>query len=266
VIVTCPSCSSKYRVRDEAVPPTGAELQCPTCNAHFVAHPPKVDVDQLTSALDKVTRSRDAAESRAQDLERQLAAASDSQRTLQDQASTMRSAAAEAAETQRRLTDEVARLRAAAADTAELVQTKAQLFEAQKKQKASSAELEVANSLITTLQGEVNTLRAQAANPPALAQAQQKLSTLQAEVESLKSRLLAAEAEAERARNAPPPPSRVPPELAGLIGAVGPMLWGLDQALTYLEQFADGEPTLAGHVKQLRLLQKVLMRLGDAAK
>jgi hypothetical protein len=73
-------------------------------------------------------------------------------------------------------------------------------------------------------------------------------------------------ARARAASSSSSPPTGLAPELAGLVGAVTPMLWGLEQALGYLEQFADGEPTLASHVRQMRLLQKVLTRLGDATK
>jgi predicted Zn finger-like uncharacterized protein len=259
VIVTCPSCSSKYRVRDEAVPPEGAELQCPTCNAHFVAHPPKVNADQLASALEKVTRARDVAEARVQELEGQLAAGADAHRRLQDEVTRLRAAALDAADTHRRLTDEVARLRATAADSAELVQVKQTLFEAQKKQKATAAEVDVANSLISTLQTEVNSLRAQAAKSAGLTQVTQRATALQAELDVVRGQL----EEAQRAQRGS---SSMSPELAGLTGAVTPMLWGLEQALVYLEQFAGTEPTLAGHVKQLRLLQKVLTRLAEASK
>jgi predicted Zn finger-like uncharacterized protein len=259
VIVTCPSCSSKYRVRDEAVPPQGAELQCPTCNAHFVAHPPKVDVEQISAALDKVTRAREAAEARVQELESQLAAGADAHRRLQDEVARLRTAALDAADAQRRLTDDVARLRASAADSAELVQVKQQLFEAQKKQRAAAAEVDVANSLIATLQTEVNTLRAQATKSVGLTQTAHRATALQAELEAVRAQL----DEALRMQGAAP---AISPELTGLINAAAPMLWGLDQALAYLEQFAGTEPTLAGHVKQLRLLQKVLTRLADAAK
>jgi hypothetical protein len=41
------------------------------------------------------------------------------------------------------------------------------------------------------------------------------------------------------------------------------MLWGLEQSLGYLEQYAANEATLAGHVRQLHLLEKVLKRLVD---
>ena len=259
MIVTCPSCASKYRVRDEAVPPEGAELQCPTCNAHFVAHPPKVDADQLAGALEKVTRARDVAEARVQELGGQLAAGADAHRRLQDEVTRLRAGAIDAADAQRRLTDEVARLRATTVDGAELALAKQQLFEAQKKQKTTAAEVDVANSLIATLQTEVNSLRAQSAKSAGLTQVTQRATALQAELDLVRSQL-------EEAQRAPRTSSPVSPELSGLIGAVSPMLWGLEQALVYLEQFAGTEPTLAGHVKQLRLLQKVLTRLAEAAK
>jgi predicted Zn finger-like uncharacterized protein len=242
VIVTCPSCASKYRVRDEAVPPGGAELQCPSCHSMFLAHPPKADVEQVAGALEKATRARESAEQRAQELERQLTVA---------------------AETNRRLTDDLARSRAAAADGAEVVVVKQQLFEAQKKQKASAAEVEVANSLIATLQGEVNVLRTSAQHA---SQATQKVSSLNAEIARLRVQVDELQAKLEASTSSSPPTAGASPELQGLIGAVGPMLWGLEQALGYLEQFAANEATLASHVKQLQLLQKVLARLVAAAK
>ncbi len=294
MIVTCPTCNSKYRVRDEAVPPEGAELQCPSCSALFVAHPPRVDTEQVTAALETVTRARDVAEQRLADVERRLGDAErrsveaerrladaerrsvDAERRLTDaerrsaesdrrlvdterrgadaerRSADLERQLATAVEQARRLTDDLAHARGEAADGAAARQA---LFEAQKKQKTTAAELDVANALIGTLQSEVNGLRS-AANPAALTQASQKVTTLQAE-------LAQARDELERLRRAPAS-SGTPPELAGLIAAVGPMLWGLEQALVYLEQFSGSEPVLAGHVKQLRLLQKVLTRLAES--
>jgi predicted Zn finger-like uncharacterized protein len=40
MIVTCPGCASKYRVRNEAVPPDGARMRCPKCETLFLAKPP----------------------------------------------------------------------------------------------------------------------------------------------------------------------------------------------------------------------------------
>jgi hypothetical protein len=56
-------------------------------------------------------------------------------------------------------------------------------------------------------------------------------------------------------------PPALPPQQLALIGAVSPMLWGLEQAIRYLEPFAAGEPEMAGHLRQLQLLQGVLKRL-----
>jgi predicted Zn finger-like uncharacterized protein len=40
MIVTCPGCSSKYRVRNEVVPQEGARMRCPKCETLFLAKPP----------------------------------------------------------------------------------------------------------------------------------------------------------------------------------------------------------------------------------
>jgi predicted Zn finger-like uncharacterized protein len=40
MIVTCPGCSSKYRVRNETVPAEGARMRCPKCETLFLAKPP----------------------------------------------------------------------------------------------------------------------------------------------------------------------------------------------------------------------------------
>lgn len=40
MIVTCPRCSAKYRVRNESVPEEGARLRCPSCDALFLAKLP----------------------------------------------------------------------------------------------------------------------------------------------------------------------------------------------------------------------------------
>ena len=40
MIVTCPGCTSKYRVRNDAVPSEGARMRCPKCSTLFLAKPP----------------------------------------------------------------------------------------------------------------------------------------------------------------------------------------------------------------------------------
>lgn len=38
MIVSCPSCSSRYRIRDEKVSDRGARITCPSCTHKFVVH------------------------------------------------------------------------------------------------------------------------------------------------------------------------------------------------------------------------------------
>ncbi|MDP2344828.1 MAG: zinc-ribbon domain-containing protein [Deltaproteobacteria bacterium] len=254
MIVTCPSCSSKYRVRDEAVPVEGAELQCPTCSAVFMAHAPKVDVGSVTVALERMTRARDAAEVRVAELERALATApsvngDDAAHLARAREEMARAEArASAAEsTNRRLTDELAKARLVAGDQSELLSVKQALFDAQRKHRTNAAELDVANALVASLQADISVLRAN--NPAAQSEASKKIAILQVEIENLR----AEQSMTEVSTSSP----------SGLIAAVGPMLWGLEQSISYLEQFAGNEATLAGHVKQLRLLQKVLARLSE---
>jgi predicted Zn finger-like uncharacterized protein len=40
MIVTCPGCSSKYRVKNDSVPADGAKMKCPKCDTMFLAKPP----------------------------------------------------------------------------------------------------------------------------------------------------------------------------------------------------------------------------------
>lgn len=261
MIVTCPTCSSKYRVRDEAVPPEGAELQCPSCNAVFLAHPPIKEANGAAVALEKMTRARDAAELRVLELEKELALVKTATDELVHVAegkdvdiarAEARAAAAEASV--RRLTDEVARSRAAG-DAAELLSVKTQLFEAQRRQKQVSADLEVANTLIASLQADVTVLRAVGRGSAAQADSAKQIAALQSELESLRAQLT---------REVPASSSGAPSSATmSMIAAIGPMLWGLDNSISYLEQFAGSEATLAGHVRQLRLLQKVLQRLAE---
>ena len=40
MIVTCPGCTSKYRVNNDAVAPEGSRMRCPKCETLFLAKPP----------------------------------------------------------------------------------------------------------------------------------------------------------------------------------------------------------------------------------
>lgn len=216
-------------------------------------------------------RQKEHAEQRLHDLEsslqRTLAAKDELSRRLQekDVDNARVEARAIAAEgSVNRLTDELRRHQQKAAlgagDGAELLTVKNQLLESQRRERTMSAELEVANGLVSNLQIEMNALRARAPSQ-SFGKPQEISPMAQLRIDGLTTDLLAVRqqlADINRGSS-----SSVSPAIRSLIAAVGPMLWGLDQSVGYLEQFAANEATLAGHVKQLRLLQKVLQRLVD---
>ena len=39
MIVQCPSCASRYRIRDSNIPPSGGKIRCPSCSHSFVVYP-----------------------------------------------------------------------------------------------------------------------------------------------------------------------------------------------------------------------------------
>lgn len=39
MIVQCPACSSRYRIRDDNIPPTGGKIRCPSCGHSFIVYP-----------------------------------------------------------------------------------------------------------------------------------------------------------------------------------------------------------------------------------
>ncbi|MDP2342805.1 MAG: serine/threonine-protein kinase [Deltaproteobacteria bacterium] len=51
---------------------------------------------------------------------------------------------------------------------------------------------------------------------------------------------------------------------AGLISAVGPLLWGLEQAIAHIASLAPAEATLGNHLRQLQILHAVLKRLVES--
>jgi predicted Zn finger-like uncharacterized protein len=260
VIVTCPSCTSKYRVKDDAVPAGGAELECPSCKTVFVAYPPKRPVVETTTerqipGIDPVERSKELEAA----LTSMTAAREELMRRLRDKDVEVARAMARATAAEgsaARLTEELSRAQGSAGDGAELLSVKQHLLDAQRRERTLSAELEVANSLIASLKAEVSVLKG-GDTSSAQQQAAKKIESLQADVERLREQLMA---KAETMTS-----STTSPSMRSLIGAIGPMLWGLEQSIGYLEQFAGNEATLASHVKQLHLLEKVLKRLVDEA-
>lgn len=72
MIVTCPSCAAKYRVRDEVVPNEGAELRCPKCEACFAAFPPKHSEDDVREALERVGQMKGLVEKSREEYRAEL--------------------------------------------------------------------------------------------------------------------------------------------------------------------------------------------------
>lgn len=308
MIVTCPGCSSKYRVRDEAVPAGGAELKCPSCGAVFVAHPPRHSEEEIAGALERVTKARDAAEARvsalegekqaieqqlveykrhgqemagrAQQLEAQIlvlqselgAAGAAQQAALQPleaEVARLRGELARAVEQAQgataaelraaKLAEELAKIQAAAAAQApELKRLADELLGAQKTAGRLYTELDQEKSHVARLQAELAAAQSRPAGDGA------QVEQLRTEVQTLREELARASASSATAKatNGSAPPA----DLVTLVAAVGPMLWGLEQSITYLEPYGASEPTLASHVRQLQLLQAVLKRLASAAQ
>ncbi len=288
MIVTCPGCGSKYRVRDEAVPQGGAELKCPSCGAVFVAHPPRHSEEEIATAVDRITKAKDVAEARVAELERAVADAErraleaeahvqqieaqmivmrselqgvqtdaraqlqpleDEVQRLRDEIArlSVRASAAQDAELRvLQMTEEVARLRTAANHAPEVDRLKEELLSAQKTTGRLYTDLEVEKQNVSRLEADLQQLRDKPAGDGLQDEVQRLRDELQRSAQSL-------------AASSP----GVPSDLISLVSAVGPMLWGLEQAIKYLEPFGANEAALAGHVKQLQLLEKVLQRLAQ---
>ncbi len=310
MIVTCPGCNSKYRVRDEAVPAAGAELKCPSCASVFVAHPPKHSKAEIETAIEKVHKVKESiderasqldsaqrdfdrrgqeverreqlAQQRAQDAERrvvevqarltivdtsvfvlkgELATAKEDARAaavefarMKDDVTraNMRAAGAGAAENRvLALTEELARAKAAVISAPEIVRLKDELTGAKASAQAMRDELEKAHH-------NVQALRAELTRASRLHGDDGRVVQLEADIARLRHQL-------QNQGTVPPGPA-MSPTLASLVAAVAPMLWGLDQAMRYLEPFAASEAALAGHLKQLQLLHGVLTRLTQEAR
>ncbi|MCA9563255.1 MAG: zinc-ribbon domain-containing protein, partial [Myxococcales bacterium] len=51
MIVECPECTSRYRVREEKLPAGGGNIQCPGCGAVFPAQAAKGSENDLVADL-----------------------------------------------------------------------------------------------------------------------------------------------------------------------------------------------------------------------
>lgn len=230
MIVTCPSCTAKYRVRDDAVPAEGAQLRCPECATMFLAHRPAQHDRELTDAIDRLTKQNHEAETRVRDLEKRLR---DVNAEAERQKAEFRRLNEEAGHAlslrDRELADLRAELARRTSDRAELDELKEALINAQKVSGRLTTELDTQRGVIAHLQEELVRAR-----------------------------------QAQASTQGPTGGAAVDEQVLSLIEAVTPLLWGLDQAVRYLEPFAQREPALAGHVRHLQLLAGVLKRLSDA--
>ncbi len=54
MIVQCPACSSRYRIRDDNIPPSGGKIRCPSCGHSFVVYPANATgAEDSTSVTDR---------------------------------------------------------------------------------------------------------------------------------------------------------------------------------------------------------------------
>ena len=288
MIVTCPGCGSKYRVRDEAVPPGGAELKCPSCGAVFVAHPPKHSDEEIASALERITKAKDLAEKKLLEAD---AASVDSDRRLNDAERRAREAEARVQQLEAQLIVLRSELQGMQVDArsqfAPLESELARLRDENARLMVRANGAQDAEMRLLGLTEDLARARAAANHAPEverlndeLFSAQKTTGRLYTDLEEAKNSVQRLEAELARAKNGGAssgevqrlrdelaraaqmtPGGGIPGNLGALVSAVGPMLWGLEQAIRYLEPFGANEAALAAHVKQLQLLEKVLQRI-----
>ncbi len=256
MIVTCPSCNAKYRVRDDAVPHGGAQLKCPECSTMFLAHRPAHDDRELTSAIDRLTKQNHEAEGRIHDLEKRVKdVGSDAERQKAEFRRLNEEAGRALAVRDREIADLKQELARGSGQLVEISALKDALIHAQQTSARLTSELDSQRGVIAHLQEELQ--RARQSGGAVGRGPSGDTAALEQTVQQLRSQLDDALQKVHRA--APDGP------LLALIGAVSPMLWGLDQAIRYLEPFSANEPTLAAHLRQLQLLAGVLKRLTEAA-
>lgn len=286
MIVTCPGCSSKYRVRDEAVPAGGAELRCPTCNAVFMAHPPRHSETEIAGAVDKLTRAKEGAEQKLADTEQRAA---DAERRAHEAEARLQQAEARQQQAEAQLivlTSELQGIKAEARGAMVPLENElTRLREELQRMTAHASASADAEVRLLQLSEELARARAAANHAPEITRLSEDLNSAQittgrllTELEAERQKHGSVEADARRAAELQQEVVRLRDELsrAGsrtgtsdrlmtLISAVAPMLWGLEQALQYLEPFAGNEPALANHVKQLQLLHGVLKHMAQEA-
>lgn len=309
MIVTCPNCTTKFRVRDDSVPEEGAQLKCATCSTVFMAYAPKKSDEDIKTIVERLKTTKEAAVERVRSLEGEVGTLRTRLQNFEGELQKLRTQnlqlnqetddlrrGREAIE--RRFHDEVSRLKdellAAKAQSIASGPIQAELESAQKEAELYKAQAQEAGRLkddIVRLQGDLLKAKATAALgsnedvqklKAALDMAERTTGKLTFDLESTRQELenLKREggggdkdaehyrAEAERLRKQLAMVVDSGRELIDadeLLAAVGPLLWGLDNAIEYIGPFAGTEPLLQGHFRQLQLLSGVIHRLQKSA-
>ncbi len=310
MIVTCPNCTTKFRVRDDSVPEEGAQLKCATCSTVFMAYAPKKSDEDIKTIVERLKTSKEAAVERAKALEAELTALRTRFSNFESELQKLRTQNLQLTQetddlrrgreaVERRFHDELSRLKdeLAAAKTHSLASSslQAQLEASQKEVEVYKAQAQQAGQLkddIVRLQADLLKAKATAALgsnedvrklQAALDVAERTTGKLTVDLESTRQELEALKrdggkgdgkdaeqyrAEAERLRKQLAmvvDSGREFVDPADLLAAVGPLVWGLDNAIEYIEPFAGTEPLLQGHFRQLQLLSGVIHRLQKSA-
>lgn len=223
MIVSCPSCPAKYRVRDEAVSEEGAELRCPQCAESFVAFPPKHSEEDLRDALERVGQMKAMVEKSRAAFQQELVKF---QEENEQKVSLWQKELLEAREKWHQLRKVHEKLEL---DTQRL-----------------RGELTAQKVLVERLQSDALEHTKSAGKDEA--------SALRSELEAVRAQMRETSAQSGASH-----------EIAGLLAAVAPMLWGLDNAITDMQRGAATEAELENHLRHLRLLSGILKKLSQCA-
>ncbi len=241
MIVICPKCASKYRVRDEVIPDDGAEMLCPACDTRFVAKAPVPSYKAIKKQADEYERRALDAEQAKAKMQAELALSkTEHNRALlakDEELSQWRTDAATAKAGTAALTKDITRLAdelAAAQNT--IAALKADLLAARE----NTAKLQQQQQMNDAQMGQVEHLRSES-------------NRLREQLALLSNALTKAEGNLAK------------PAVQSLISAFGPMLWGLENAIRALDPLLSKDPSMATHLRQLQLLAGVLTRLQKEA-
>ena len=312
MIVTCPNCTTKFRVRDDSVPEEGAQLKCASCSTVFMAYAPKKSDEDIKTIVEKLKAAKEAATERAKAVEAELHPLKLRLANFEIELQKLRTQNLQLSQEaddlrrgreaiERRFHDEVSRLKdelnAARSHGHEDAELRAKLAALSTENETWRSRAEDANHLkdeVVRLQADLLKVKASTAlgTPEevrrlqaALDVAQRTTGKLTVELESARQELAQAEGggsvesgaakERDHYRNEA---ERLRKQLAlmvddgrefvdpdELLNSVGPLLWGLDNAIEYISPFAGTEPLLQGHFRQLQLLSGVIHRLKKAS-